>query len=82
MSASDERHRYVPDAMTMGDCRVCGHVADAPRHVTERNDWEADAAALADVVRWLRDDYGPNLSEEEWAAADDALRAHDEMVER
>ena len=23
---SAERHQYVPDAMAMGDCRVCGHV--------------------------------------------------------
>jgi hypothetical protein len=37
-------HRYVPDAMTMGDCRICGHVDDAPMHTAAR---AADRAALS-----------------------------------
>lgn len=27
-----QAHAYVPDAMAMGDCRTCGHVADSPQH--------------------------------------------------
>ena len=29
---SADRHQYVPDAMAMGDCRVCGHVEASERH--------------------------------------------------
>lgn len=25
-------HRYSPDYEAMGDCKICGHVADAPHH--------------------------------------------------
>lgn len=28
----NDKHAYVPDAMAMGDCRVCGHVAEATHH--------------------------------------------------
>ena len=30
-------HRYVPDAMAQGDCRVCGHVEDSPLHIKPKN---------------------------------------------
>ncbi len=35
---SAERHQYVPDAMAMGDCRVCGHVEKSSNHLAIQPD--------------------------------------------
>jgi len=43
-----EAHRYSPDAMAMGDCRKCGHVADSLVHKQSMSDIEQ---ALAEALR-------------------------------
>lgn len=36
------RHDYVPSAMHMGDCAVCGHVQEAAIHQPEDKGWSPE----------------------------------------
>lgn len=52
-------HPYSPDAMAMGDCRKCGHVADSPLHerppVAPAPDADRERLTGRDVHREWRD---------------------------
>jgi hypothetical protein len=37
-----EPHRYNPDAMAMGDCKVCGHLAEDHAQPAIADEWKPD----------------------------------------
>jgi hypothetical protein len=48
-------HMYVPSAMHMGDCDICGNVGDAPQHI----DWKARATAAEANAARMREALKP-----------------------
>lgn len=69
-----EPHTYVPSAMHMGDCQVCGHLQGAPIH-SPFTIGRPKRGILDDMTRAAINAYGSSQGPNEWEWMRDALCA-------